>query len=152
MKTRFIRHPLCAAIALTLAIVFFGLTQRSTALSIKRPCLAEADAGTASGDGSSTTRRMKIQVVEPDAEKKEVAWLGVSTEEAPDVLSAQLGLSPGDGLVILFVQPESPASKAGLQKNDLLVEFGDQLLVHPEQFRKLVRRQKEGDKIKLTLY
>jgi membrane-associated protease RseP (regulator of RpoE activity) len=76
----------------------------------------------------------------------------VASEEASEVLGAQLGLQPGDGLVVVFVEPDSPAARAGLQKHDVMVEFGDQLLVHPAQFRKLVRRQKEGDKIKLTFY
>jgi len=103
--------------------------------------------------GSSGPRTLKIQVeAEHDKTPKEVAWLGVSTEETSDALAAQLGLQPGDGLLVAFVQPDSPAARAGLQKNDVLVEMGDQLLVHPSQFRKLVRRQKEGDKINLTLF
>jgi len=95
-----------------------------------------------------------VEVIGPEAAKPpaEVAWLGVSTEESPDALSCQLGLQPGDGLVVNFVQADSPAAKAGIKKNDVLVEFGDQLLVHPAQFRKLVRRQKDGDTIKLTFF
>ncbi len=107
------------------------------------------------GGGSGSERRsVTVQVVEPEVEKapREVAWLGVSTEEAPDALSSQLGLLPGDGLVVIYVQPESPAAKAGLKKNDVLVGLGDQLLVHPGQLRKLVRRQKEGDTIDLKFF
>jgi membrane-associated protease RseP (regulator of RpoE activity) len=149
MKTRLI--------ALALLVMFLAFLQRSAGLSVKTLsvktiCGPEDAGGGSSGGVSSTASPLKIQIVEPDTETKEVAWLGVSTEEAPDAVSSQLGLSPGDGLVVLFVQSDSPAAKAGLQKNDLLVELGDQLLVHPGQFRKLIRRQKGGDKIKLTLY
>jgi serine protease Do len=115
-------------------------------------CLGGVDTATVSGDGSNVRRQIKLQVLDSESDKKEVAWLGVATEETPDVVSAQLGLTAGDGLVVVFVQPDSPAAKAGLQKNDVLFEFGDQLLVHPGQFRKLVRRQKEGDKVKLSLF
>jgi len=140
--------PLCACIC-TAAI--FSMAHRAAGITLKPPaCYEAADSG--SGP-SSSPRSIKIQVVENDPDSsKEVAWLGVSTEETSDALSAQLGLQPGDGLIVAFVQPESPAAKAGLQKNDVLFEMGDQLLLHPGQFRKLVRRQKEGDKIKLTIF
>lgn len=156
MKTSFTllrRATLLAAIAVACAVTISTTPQRADAILRKKPFLSDAENEAASGGGgSSETKTLKIQVVEPDSARKEVAWLGVSTDEAPDALSAQLGLQPGDGLVVLYVQADSPAARAGLQKNDVLVELGDQLLVHPGQFRKLVRRQKEGDKIKLTLY
>src|ERR1051326_7943804 len=149
MKTRLI--PL--GLLVMLLAILHSSDGLSVKTSVKTLCLDPEDAGGgSSGDVSSSASQLKIQIVEPDAETKEVAWLGVSAEEAPDAVSSQLGLSPGDGLVVVFVQPDSPAAKAGLQKNDLIVELGDQLLVHPGQFRKLIRRQKGGDKIKLTLY
>ena len=86
------------------------------------------------------------------ARRKEVPWLGIASEEAPEVVTAQLGLNPGVGLVVTYVTPDSPAAKSGVQKNDLLVQFDDQSLVLPEQLRKLVQVRKEGDTVKLTFY
>jgi hypothetical protein len=90
----------------------------------------------------------------PDAEasRKSIAWLGVSTAEASEALAAQLDLQPGIGLLITYVAPDSPAAKSGFQKNDVLVQFEDQALVHPAQLRKLVRVRKEGDTVKLGFY
>jgi membrane-associated protease RseP (regulator of RpoE activity) len=105
-------------------------------------------------DGSDGNNRVLIEAIDVDREEsknKDVAWLGIATEEASDALSAQLGLKSGEGLVVSYVAPNSPAAKAGLQKNDVLVEFEEQLLVHPGQFRKLIRLHQEGDKIQLTL-
>jgi hypothetical protein len=79
-------------------------------------------------------------------------WLGVSLEEASETLSAQLGLNRGVGLVVTYVTTNSPAAKAGLQRNDVLVEFEDQWLVHPAQLRKLVQARQEGDAVKLVFY
>ena len=76
----------------------------------------------------------------------------MAADEASEALAAQLALKHGEGLVISYVTPESPAAKAGLEKNDVLAQFEDQLLVHPAQLRKLVRMHKEGDTIKLTIY
>ena len=83
---------------------------------------------------------------------KEVAWLGLSAEESSDALAAQLGLQPGEGLLVTYVATNSPAAKASLQKNDLLVEMDGQKLVLPGQLRKLVQMRKEGDKVVLTYY
>jgi len=54
---------------------------------------------------------------------QQVAWPG-RTEEASDALRA-LGLERGDGLVVDFVNPIVRRA-SGLQKNDVLVELGDQ--------------------------
>jgi hypothetical protein len=156
MKTNAFARKCKSTIVLALACaagVYF-LTPKATALTKRSAVCFEADNSGSSGGGGPGPRNITVQLLTPESEKppREVAWLGVSTEESPDALASQLGLQPGDGLVVIFVQPDSPAAKAGLKKNDVLVEFGDQLLVHPGQFRKLVRRQKEGDTIKLTLF
>jgi membrane-associated protease RseP (regulator of RpoE activity) len=83
---------------------------------------------------------------------REVTWLGLSTEEVSDALTSQLGLKPGEGLVVAFVAPDSPAAKAGIQKYDVIEELGDQMLVDPAQLRKLVQMEKDGDTVQLTLY
>jgi len=108
------------------------------------------------GDSDGTIRKfMRIESVEPSPEKqtsKEVAWLGVSTEEVSDALASQLGLQSGEGLVVVYVAPDSPAAKAGIEKHDVLVEMGDQLLVHPAQMRKLVQARKERDTVSMRLF
>ena len=115
---------------------------------------ATADSGDSSERKPGSKRRITIQSSDEDGgkEAKEIAWLGLGAEEASEALASQLGLKHGEGLVVTFVVPDSPAAKAGFQKNDVLAEFDDQLLVHPGQFRKLVRMHKEGDTVKLTIY
>ena len=88
----------------------------------------------------------------PEMTRKEVPWLGVSTSEASEALASQLDLSPGVGLVVTYVVPDSPAAKSGLHRNDVLTALDDQSLVHPAQFRKLVRVRKEGDVVSLVYY
>jgi hypothetical protein len=83
---------------------------------------------------------------------KDRAWLGVAIEEAPEALTEQLELDPGVGLVVTHVSADSPAAKAGLKKNDVLVELAGQSLVLPAQLRKLVQLRKPGDKVKLVFY
>ena len=112
--------------------------------------------------GALTTRipAASAAATQPEAEPahnenaaaKEVAWLGLSTEEASEALTSQLGLQPGEGLLVTYVAPDSPAAKAGLQKNDLLVEMDGQKLLLPMQLRKLVQMRKQGDKVAIAYY
>ena len=83
---------------------------------------------------------------------KDRTWLGVGVEEASETLADQLGLDAGVGLVVTQVSVDSPAAKAGLRRNDVLIELEGQSLVHPAQLRKLVQARKPGDKIKLVYY
>src|SRR5580658_6142557 len=85
-------------------------------------------------------------------QSKVVTWLGLAVQESPEVLSAQLGLKSGEGLMVSFIAPDSPAAKAGFQKNDVLDELDAQMLVHPMQLRKLVRMHAEGDAVNLAYY
>jgi len=104
------------------------------------------------GDKAVVIKTFEPTSREDRSAPKDQAWLGVATEETSEALTAQLGLDPGVGLVVTYLDEESPATKAGLQKNDVLAGFDDQTLVHPAQLRKLVQAHKEGDVIKLTLY
>ena len=50
--------------------------------------------------------------------------LGVRVERPTEVLSSQLELPPGQGLVCIDVPAESVAGKAGIKPNDILLELG----------------------------
>jgi membrane-associated protease RseP (regulator of RpoE activity) len=89
--------------------------------------------------------------VKPEHGKHEKGpWLGIAMEPVQDVVRAQLSLAPGEGIVVNHVAPESPAAKAGLQPNDILLRFEDQILVEPAQLRKLIAMKKPGESVKLT--
>ncbi len=83
---------------------------------------------------------------------KTVTWLGVAAEEVSDELRAQLPLEPGTGLIVRSVLPDSPAEKAGVQKNDVLMKLDDQLLTNADQLRTLIGTKKDGDSVKLTYF
>ena len=84
-----------------------------------------------------------------NAKREKGPWLGLAMEPVQDVVRAQLSLAPGEGVVVNHVAPESPAAKAGLQENDILLRFEDQIIVEPSQLRKLIAMKKTGDTVKL---
>src|SRR5688500_9846031 len=47
-----------------------------------------------------------------------------TTNEALGFLGLELGRADGDGVVVRGVRPDSPAARAGLQKDDVIVIFG----------------------------
>jgi len=83
--------------------------------------------------------------------KVPVTFLGVETSEVPSVVAEQLGLAKGFGLVVDYVVPDGPAAAAGLQANDILKMFNDQILTEPDQLSKLVRSNAEGATVTLTV-
>lgn len=83
--------------------------------------------------------------------KVPVTFLGVETSEVPRVVSEQLGLPKGFGLVVDYVVPDGPAAAAGVQQSDILRMLNDQILVQPDQLAKLIRSYPEGTNVTLTI-
>jgi hypothetical protein len=83
--------------------------------------------------------------------KVPVTFLGVETSSVPRVVSEQLGLQKGFGLVVDYVVPDGPAAAAGVQQNDIIKMFNDQILMEPDQLAKLVRSYQEGTNVTLTI-
>ncbi len=83
--------------------------------------------------------------------KVPVTFLGVETSDIPRVVSEQLGLAKGFGLVVDYVVPDGPAATAGVQQNDILKMLNDQILTEPEQLSKLIRSFSEGTTVTLTV-
>src|SRR5947207_1221346 len=83
--------------------------------------------------------------------KVPITFLGVETSHVPDVVSEQLGLAKGLGLVVEYVLPDSPAAAAGIQQNDILKMLNDQILMEPSQLRKLLQTFSDGADVTLTI-
>jgi hypothetical protein len=108
----------------------------------------EGDGGSA---GEPGRERRWNGPMPPPAPPVPTPYIGVMTLPPPAVLSAQLGLKEGFGLVVGEVLPESPAAKAGLKKHDVLTKFNDQQLVDAGQFSTLVRSAGKDSEATLTI-
>jgi hypothetical protein len=86
-----------------------------------------------------------------NGKKVPVTYLGVETDEVPRVVSEQLGLPKGFGLVVEYVVPDGPAAAAGIQQSDILRMLNDQILTEPDQLSKLIRSYPEGTTVTLTV-
>ena len=81
---------------------------------------------------------------------EKAAYLGVGTGAVNGMVRHQLNLQKGTGLVVLYVDKDSPAA-AGIQVDDVLEKLDDQWLVNGPQLAVLVRDKKPDDAVTLTL-
>ncbi len=86
-----------------------------------------------------------------DRPHEPVTFLGVETSRVPRVVSEQLGLPRGFGVVVDYVVPASAAAATGLQQNDIIRMLNDQIVIDSEQLGVLVRSFPEGATINLTI-
>jgi hypothetical protein len=84
----------------------------------------------------------------PDIER---TWLGVVVTGVPPALAHQLRLASGTGLLVETVLPDSPAAAAGIQRQDVLVRLGDQLLINQGQLQALLDTYADGARASLEV-
>ena len=78
--------------------------------------------------------------------------LGVSLEKPSAVLAEQLDLKPEAGIVIVDVLRGTPAEKAGLKKNDILLQWaGKDLPADVEAFQAMIAAAKPGDRFEAVV-
>lgn len=92
-------------------------------------------------------------VKEAEMSRSSQAYLGVGIEALHPALASQLpNLVPaGHGVLIAQVAEGSPAAKAGLKTHDIVLAYGDQKVQSPEQFVKLVHKDKPGREVTLHI-
>lgn len=79
--------------------------------------------------------------------------LGVVFEKPAELLTEHLNLPADVGVVIVEVQPGSPADKAGIRKNDVVVKLGGKDAPSElTRFQELVAELRAGEKLEAVVY
>ena len=115
----------------------------------------ESAAPPAPTPSASPQAEVKIQtpnVREEHGKTQRVTFLGVHTSTLPEAVAAQLPLEKGTGLLVTFVAKDSPAEKAGLEPNDVLVKLNEHILVNTPQLQTVIENRKEGDAALVSFY
>ena len=105
-----------------------------------------SNSGTYQGVGFAIPANLAKWVARQLIEKGSVqrAYLGVRIEEIRAAQGKELGVAPGEGVLVAEVFPDTPAAKAGLQKNDRIVKFASRDIHSPRQLQELVERMELG--------
>ncbi|MFZ0581387.1 MAG: PDZ domain-containing protein [Candidatus Acidiferrales bacterium] len=78
-------------------------------------------------------------------------WLGVEIGEVTAEKAKNLKLAGVRGVVVMDVEPDSPAAKAGLKENDVITQYDGQNVEGTVQFRRLVRETPAGRTVTLGI-
>ena len=87
----------------------------------------------------------------PPLPAKPQPYLGVATGPLDPALSAQLGFTPGLGLIVEEVIPDSPAAVAGVQMLDVIKQVNDQLISNPAHLAALTRHFGKNTEVTLLV-
>lgn len=83
----------------------------------------------------------------PQEEPGEKVWLGVKVKAADPALREQLDLAADEGAVIELVADHSPAAKAGLKPNDIILTMDEKKVADAESLNRELQGKKAGDKV-----
>jgi serine protease Do len=78
-------------------------------------------------------------------------WLGVEIGEVTAEKAKDLKLAAQRGVVVMDVEPDGPAAKAGLKENDVITQYDGQVVEGTVQFRRLVRETPTGRTVALVI-
>ncbi len=78
-------------------------------------------------------------------------YLGVAVVPLNPVITSRLGINAKNGVLIVTVQPGSPAAVAGLQARDVVTQIDSAGVADDSAFAEILNSHKPGDTITLTV-
>ena len=94
------------------------------------------------------TKRGRTAIV---TRSSEGAWLGVQVRDVTPDDVKDLKLSGENGAVVTEVEEDSPAAKAGLKKDDVIVGFAGERVWSAAELARLIRETPAGRKVNLEI-
>jgi serine peptidase DegS len=79
-------------------------------------------------------------------------WLGLQPGDLTNAEFETLGLQPGNGIILFDVFQGSPAARAGLRRNDLLLSVNNVPIRNSQQALLIVASLRPGDEVKVTAW
>jgi serine protease Do len=81
----------------------------------------------------------------------ERSWMGVEIAEVDEVIAQQFGLKDAEGALVNGIVPNSPASKAGLERGDIVVEFDGKKINSIQSLQDLVSQTPPKKSVKVKI-
>lgn len=79
------------------------------------------------------------------------AYLGVQLHELNKDLAAYFGAKEAEGALILEVEEDSPAEKAGLKSGDVITKIDNETMANPEDVQEMIAELEEDDEVKIEI-
>jgi len=110
-----------------------------------------ANAASALAQAQNRVYQVNPGAIEPWGGEDHSGWLGIEISEVNADKAKELKLAETRGVVVEGVEPDSPAAKAGLKENDVILSYEGQNVEGTVQFRRLVRETPPGRSIPLSV-
>ena len=79
------------------------------------------------------------------------AYLGIAIDELNAATASKLGLTARSGALVLDVMPNSPSATAGIERNDVIVNFAGQDIRGPRDLQDNVEQKEIGSTHKIVV-
>jgi serine protease Do len=110
--------------------------------------------GTNAGLAFSIPSNMVKQIAEQLREFGKVrrGWIGVSYQTVTDDIAESFSLDRARGVLVANVMADGPAAKAGLKRNDIILNFNGQEVPDLRRFPRMVASARVGATVDLTVW
>ncbi len=105
------------------------------------------------GIGFAIPINMVKEILPQLKEKGEVTrgWLGVMIQRVTPELAKQFGLEKSEGALVAQVMENSPAERAGVKREDIIIEFDDKKIHKMNELPKIVANTPVGKQVELRV-
>lgn len=101
--------------------------------------------------GSEVSDRLQQNGTLLFSQDNDAGWLGVEIGEVAPEQAKDLKLPDVRGVIVQQVEADSPAAKAGLKQNDVIVQYDGHAVEGTVQFRRLVRETPPGRAVNVEI-
>ncbi len=86
----------------------------------------------------------------PEAEKPSGSWRGIQVQSIQPDSKRRYKIPEDEGVVVVDVEPESPADEAGISPGDVILEINKQKVRTPADYQRITAGLKSGDALVVT--
>lgn len=111
-------------------------------------------AGGSVGIGFAIPINNAKEIVDQLLKQGKVAYgfLGIAMDEVDEKVAKHLGLPDKNGVLVGYVEPGSPAEKAGIKQRDVITRVNSLVVKSSKELSIAIKKLKPGTKVKLTLW
>ena len=100
---------------------------------------------------SATVQRVSAELLEKGGIQRPYLGLAMQAAPLPESLQTRLNLTASEGLLVVHVEPGSPADNASIFLGDVLVKLADKPVADTDSVQGILRSCKPGDSVEATL-